>query len=291
MTIPWTYQHTWTIAATPARVFEALTRAPHLERWFAEHAEGASAAGAPFRFWGRHTLGQPGSVAATQMVTRLEPDSALAFTWRIGASDTEVAIALGQADSGTTLTLTHHMPTQPTGRRAKELIDDHWRLAMGNLMAHLADGDGIVLPDYGDPSPTVRFSLFVDAAPAVVFRALTEPALINQWFLTDASVVDLRVGGRYQTNWRYQVDGRDVVGGPTKILELVPGRRLVLDWPDWRGDETVAAQTITFDLAPEGSGTRLTFLHAGFERPSDVSDYPFGWTEFLSQLAAIARKA
>ena len=60
--------------------------------------------------------------------------------------------------------------------------------------------------------------------------------------------------------------------------------RLVLNWPDWRGDETVTGQTISFQLEPIDTRTRLTFVHAGFTRTADLSDFPFGWTWFLSQL-------
>jgi hypothetical protein len=58
----------------------------------------------------------------------------------------------------------------------------------------------------------------------------------------------------------------------------------VLTWPDWRGDATPTGQTISFTLEPEGQGTRLTFVHAGFSRTTDVSDYPFGWSWFLDGL-------
>ena len=43
-----------------------------------------------------------------------------------------------------------------------------------------------------------------------------------------------------------------------------------------------------FDLTPEDGGTRVDFVHAGFERAEDVSDYPFGWVWFLSRLREVA---
>jgi hypothetical protein len=44
-------------------------------------------------------------------------------------------------------------------------------------------------------------------------------------------------------------------------------------------------QTITFLLAPDGTdGTVLTFVHAGFGRTTDMSDYRLGWRVFLDQL-------
>jgi len=77
------------------------------------------------------------------------------------------------------------------------------------------------------------------------------------------------------------------MGGPTKILELVPNEKLVLDWPDWRGDTSVAGQRITCQLEAEGAGTRLTFAHSGFDRTADISDYPFGWVSFMAKLGEV----
>ncbi len=60
--------------------------------------------------------------------------------------------------------------------------------------------------------------------------------------------------------------------------------KLVLDWPDWRGDASVGGQTITFGLAPlDGGRTLLSFVHAGYGRTTDVGDYGFGWVWFLEQ--------
>ena len=76
-------------------------------------------------------------------------------------------------------------------------------------------------------------------------------------------------------------------GGPTRILEIVPNEKLVLDWPDWRGDTSVTGQTIGFFLRPVGSATELTFVHAGFSRTADISDYPFGWGQFMGELKRV----
>jgi uncharacterized protein YndB with AHSA1/START domain len=130
----------------------------------------------------------------------------------------------------------------------------------------------------------------IDAAPDVVFRALIEPERIDRWFGSRSAVVEPRVGGRYHLNWKYQVDGVDVTGGPTRILEMVPNRKLVLDWPDWRGDAKVTGQSIAFHLEPAGEGTRVTFIHGGFGRTTDMSDYPFGWLHFLGALRKEAER-
>ncbi|MBV9880737.1 MAG: SRPBCC domain-containing protein [Gemmatirosa sp.] len=281
----WTHTHHATLDAPPSQVFRALTDPAALERWFAEHVDVGDAPGAPYRFWGRHTLGSRDGGPPRQTITAYVPNEALGFRWPLLGVDTEVRYALAPEGDGTRLTVTHDVPGDLGMPRERELIEDHWHLVAGNLRAHLGSGDDIMRPDYDDPAPEVRITMTIAAPVDVVFRALIEPERINRWFGTNAAEVDPRVGGRYATNWRYKIDGRDVAGGPTTILEMVPNERLVLDWPDWRGDATVTGQTITFQLEPIGdASTRLTFVHAGFGRATDIGDYPFGWQGFLGGL-------
>ncbi len=287
----WTHEHSCKLPASAERVFRALTHREELTCWFAEHAAPGTTSGGSFRFWGRHTLGVPSAMDATQQLTRFEPDTAVGFTWRLYQVETEVTIVLAADGDGTStkLTLRHEIHCDLGVTRGRELIDDLWKFTLGNLACHLAGGAGIVLPDYADPAPEVRMTITIDASPEAVFRALIEPEAINRWFDTTSAIVEPQVGGRYDLQWKYKVDGQEVHGGPTKILEIVPSRKLVLDWPDWRGDSTVTGQTITWLLEPSGSATQVTFIHAGFGRTTDISDYPFGWVYFLAELTKVAQ--
>lgn len=285
--MPFTHQHSWTLDAAPARVMAALTEPAHLVRWFAEHADVSLGSGGRYHFWGRHTLGTPTEGEARQRITAFEPGATLGFTWRVHGVDTAVTLALTAVGETTRLSLTHAVPGTLPVSRPRELIEDHWGLAIGNLVAHLAGGDGVILPDYADPAPEVRIVLHIAASPEAVFRALVEPALVNQWFGSTSSVIEARPGGRYDLGWKYTVHGREVSGGPTHVVEIVPNERLVLAWPDWRGDATVTGQTISFQLEAAGAGTTLTFRHAGFGRTADIGDYGFGWRGFLSTLEKV----
>ncbi len=279
-----THTHSWTLPATPDVVFHALIDPAELRKWFAEDVQIEPKADGVYRFWGRHTLGTPAHDAARQTITRFEPNSALAFSWPINEVDTDVTFALEPVDDGTKLTMTQDVSGDLLVPRQRALIDDHWRLAIGNLASHLS-GVAPIKPDYFDPTPEVRITIPIDAPPSAVFRALLEPEALNRWMGAQSAVVEPRVGGKYKLNWSYQIDGADVAGGPTTILEMIPDEKLVLDWPDYRGDTSVPNQTITFLLAPDGKGgTMLTFVHAGFTRTTDMSDYGFGWTGLLDAL-------
>jgi len=286
----WTHEHSWKLASSRAQVFAALTEPAQLTKWFAEHAETEPAAGGQYRFWGKHTLETPSRESATGRLVQYAPVDGMSYAWTIGNVPTEVALSLSDDGDGTTLVVAHRVDGELPWPRQRELIDDYWRLAVGNLSAHLGGGDGIVLPDFASDTPEIRQVMIIDAPPSVVFRTLVEPSLVNQWFGSTSATIDPVQNGRYTLGWEYKINGRDVAGGPTHIIEIESNRRLVLDWPDWRGDQSVTGQTISFELEPHGEGTRLTFVHAGFTRTADMGDYPFGWTWFLGELQKTVNK-
>jgi len=285
---PLEHRFTHDLEAPPSRVWRALTEPGELTRWFAEHAEVELRPGGAFHFWGRDVYGVRQREQADQTILRIEPETALVFAWRVEGRASEVALRLAPADpekhpGGTRLEIHHRFPDAPEVSRERELVDDLWRLHAGNLAAHLAGGDGVLRPDYDDPAPEIRMSIRIAAPRAKVFRALLDPATLNRW-IAAAAEVDACPGGAYSFGWSYEVDGRQVVGGPTRILELVEDEKLVTDWPDWRGDPEVPLQTIAWLLEDDGDGTRVTLVHSGFTRAVDWSDYPFGWGHFLGAL-------
>ncbi len=286
----WTHEYQVTLPGAPDRVFSALTDPAELRRWFAEHVEIEPREGGAYRFWGRFTYGVPEGTAVRQRLTRFERGRAIAFEWPFGGTHSEVTLSLEPAvpdekhdGPRTRLSLRHAFAAPPDPPYGAELVDDLWRLTLGNLDAHLRGGSGIVLPDYTDPAPEIRVSILIDAPPDRVFQALVDPAALNKWIATNADV-DARKDGHYRWGWNYKYGGRDVEGGPTRILDLVPNERLVTDWLDWRGDTTRPLTRVAWLLEPVGSKTKVTLIHDGFSRVADKGDYPFGWLEFLEQL-------
>lgn len=285
------HEFSWKIAARPARVFQALTSADELQQWFTEHAEVEPHVGGAYRFWGKHTYGAPTKAAATQRITTFAPSQALAFSWRIHDRDSEVRFGIeGDPDNpdGSVVKGSHVFAEAPAINRAREMVDDLWRFNWGNLAAHIAGGQGKLLVDYGDPDANVALSIFIDAPPSAVFRALIDPDKIQQWFGV-AAAVDPRVDGDWHLKMSFEKDGKTVESKPMKILEYVENERLAVSWPDWRGDASVPNQRVLWVLKPEGAGTRVDFVHDGFVRAVDISDYPFGWGYFLSRIDLVAQ--
>lgn len=114
----------------------------------------------------------------------------------------------------------------------------------------------------------------IAATPAQVWRALTDPKIIEEWSGADA-VFPLQAGEEYSL-W----DGS--IGG--KILAVVPRKKLAQSWKpnNWEREDSV----VTFMLTPTGTGTRVTLLHENVEE-WDYDGTREGWDIYY--LGAIKR--
>ena len=257
--------------------FNLISDAVELRKWFAEDVSIDPQVGGAFTFAGDGAY-QP--TATT--ITRYEPGQLLAWDWPLHGVVGSVTIEVTPKEGGgSRVDTTSRFPSLPDLPRARELIDDLWRFHLGNLKALTEGGKHLLLPDFGDPTLEVRQSIHIAASRAAVFRALVDPEMLNEWTMFGKPDIDARVGGKYSYGWVYEADGRTVHGGPTRILDMEQDTRLVTDWLDWRGDDTNNCQRITWLLEDEDGGTKLTLVHDGFVRPTDISDFPFGWVGFL----------
>ncbi|TAJ05064.1 MAG: DUF664 domain-containing protein [Planctomycetota bacterium] len=247
-----------------------------------------------------------------------------AFDWTVLGVPSRVEIALTPDGSSTRIRVVHTLARELAVPRAADWLDDFWRLALGNLGAHLRHGVDIALPrldgqTHGSeasaasealpageasavnaeisegaplvtggraPLPSARpiqLALAIEAPPSAVWSALTEPARLERWIASKASI-EPRADGAISYGWAYKVGARDVHGGPRRILEWQVERALAYDWPDWRGDPTVRDQRVAWTLEARPGGTRVALEHSGFEREVDWSDFVQGWWEFLLAL-------
>lgn len=116
----------------------------------------------------------------------------------------------------------------------------------------------------------LRKEAFYPYPPQTVWVALTDPHALAEWLMpNDFKPV---VGHRF----RFEIDpapGCDPVIN-CEVLEVQPPFRLVYTWVPDRKKKPFGTSTVSWTLAPEGSGTRLVLEHAGIE------NYPF-WQRFM----------
>jgi uncharacterized protein YndB with AHSA1/START domain len=108
--------------------------------------------------------------------------------------------------------------------------------------------------------------------PERIWRALTQPGLIEQWLMQNdfEPVVDHRFTLR--ADWG-AVDGR--------VLAVEPNRTLSYTWAAY-GLESI----VTWTLAPTSTGTRLRMEQSGFraDQPQYSQGAKSGWQRFFANL-------
>ena len=121
---------------------------------------------------------------------------------------------------------------------------------------------------------TIKQTYMINASPAEVWRALTDPEVIELWSDADAEFEPV-VGAEYAL-WDGSICG--------EIVEVVPRQKLVQTWqPDnWERDDSI----VTFTLTPVGKKTRVDLLHENVE-DSDYEGTNEGWDVYY--LGAIKR--
>ena len=132
----------------------------------------------------------------------------------------------------------------------------------------------------------IRFTTYIAAKPERVWRAVETQELIRRW-LGSRTEYEPGLGGRVRV---YDSTGEYMMGG--KIVTWEPGRRMAFVWEQFAPTQH-GPTLFTFELQPEGDGTRVTLLHDHFEEvpEQDYLDYKQGWGTGEQQLARIAEIA
>jgi uncharacterized protein YndB with AHSA1/START domain len=134
----------------------------------------------------------------------------------------------------------------------------------------------------------------VPQPPEKVWKALTTAELIGRWLMpNDFEPV---VGKRFTFKTKPIGDWDGIV--QCEVLEVVPPRRLVYSW---KGGSDSNAQygsrldsVVTWTLQPEGRGTRVRLVHAGFRSPDNDSAYDAmspGWGRIMGRIGEVAAEA
>jgi len=131
------------------------------------------------------------------------------------------------------------------------------------------------------------------ARPDVVFRALTEPALLERWFRPSPDVtvkvadLDLRVGGRYRFTFHFPDDRTAAVGGEYRTIARP--HLVVFTWTWEPPDPNAGIDTlVTIDLNEKDGGTELALTHTSFPTEEIMRQHERGWGAVLDSLRQLA---
>ncbi|MBU1375770.1 MAG: SRPBCC domain-containing protein [Alphaproteobacteria bacterium] len=133
--------------------------------------------------------------------------------------------------------------------------------------------------------PSVTLVRRINASPARIWAAITQPDLMMQWWSPDAGPtlsvdVDVRPGGRFSVVFRL-LDGSE--HNPTGIYqEVVPEKRLVFTW-DLPGTPEPKS-LVTFLLEPFDGGVELTLTHEQLPDDDARASHEAGWSGLLDKL-------
>jgi uncharacterized protein YndB with AHSA1/START domain len=139
---------------------------------------------------------------------------------------------------------------------------------------------------------SVIIERLLDAPPEKVWRAITEPEQMRQWFFSTIGEFKAEVG--FETEADSNCDGK-AHRHLWKVTEAVPGRKIAYRWayPDVAG-----ASVVTWELFAEGGKTRLRLSHTGLDtfEPKKNPRYARGnflggWTHFAGRLKEFVEKA
>jgi uncharacterized protein YndB with AHSA1/START domain len=133
--------------------------------------------------------------------------------------------------------------------------------------------------------PSLTLKRRLNAAPAKVFSAWTDPQKISRWFgPAQAEVLcvdaDARPGGRYRIVTRTPDGEEHDVSGVYR--EVVPNERLVFTWA-WRSTPE-RESLVTVTIRADGDGTSLTLTHEQFFDEPARDRHQQGWTRVLENL-------
>lgn len=131
----------------------------------------------------------------------------------------------------------------------------------------------------------LRFERRYAHPPARVWRMIVEPELLVRWFPARVQYSELKVGSglafHFGTEDLKAAEAAGVEGAPAvssgTILEVVPERCFAFDWE---------GETVRFEIAPDGDGSRLRFTHVFDPDRAQAPRNAAGWHFCLEALGA-----
>ena len=125
-------------------------------------------------------------------------------------------------------------------------------------------------------------TLAIDASPETVWEFLVDPEKLMRWKGINADL-ETQPGGIF----RCEVIPGHIARG--EYVEIDKPNKLVFTW-GWDGSEDVppGSSTIEIELASDGDGTSLRFIHKDLPNAEAIASHAHGWDHYLPRLETAA---
>jgi uncharacterized protein YndB with AHSA1/START domain len=136
----------------------------------------------------------------------------------------------------------------------------------------------------------IKKTIVIDAPPDIVFKAITDPAELTNWF-PDHAILEPRVGGKVRFSFFKEKSAaehqRDFLQEGT-IKEFIPGKKVSYTW-QFKDTPEFPETIVTWELEEiDNNKTKVVLNHSGFtgKETGKLSSKEFdnGWTYFLDRL-------
>lgn len=235
-----------------------------------------------FRVGGSYKLQwiQDPADAAVGEYKTIEPGKKIVFTWNTNGKEvTNSLITLNFVSLGngkSKLELVHEFLITEADR------DSHyhgWTCALLDFDKYYnaASRDGL-------KAQAVEVSRFMPFPADTVFKAVTTPQFMNQWFnRTGAKLgkaeADLKVGGSFRMD--YETKDGILMPHYGEYLEIVPNEKLVFTWTS---DNCHYESKVTLSLIAKKDGTEVRINHENLFSEEYRKDHQSGWTACLRSI-------
>jgi len=144
----------------------------------------------------------------------------------------------------------------------------------------------------------IKIIVELDTSPEAVFKAISVPKELTNWFPDDA-ILEPRVGGKFMLAFlkdskkpRMKMDSDFINEG--KVIEIIKNKKLVHSW-QWKAFSGFPETVVTWELEQVNQNiTRLTLTHSGFTGketgPVSIQEHNKGWEFFLNELVSYCKK-
>ncbi|HEX5945740.1 MAG TPA: SRPBCC family protein [Acidimicrobiales bacterium] len=143
---------------------------------------------------------------------------------------------------------------------------------------------------------TIDREIHIDASPATVFDVITSPEHLKEWW-PDEAVIEPTPGATGELVFGDRASADAQIPQVT-VVDAVPPRLFSFRWIHSEGEEAREGNSllVTFELTPDGGGTRLRMTETGFREmgwevatlEEQYRDHVAGWDHFLPRLVTYA---